>query len=68
MLAGINSPSIRNAINYLLFPEKELTMLAGDHRKMVAKYLLRTAYDKSSFVADILPFFLNRIAYYRLIH
>lgn len=54
---SINSPSIRNAIGYLLSPDKELTMLAENHRKMVARYLLRTAYDKSSFVADLLRFF-----------
>lgn len=54
---SINSPSIRNAISYLLNPEKELTMLAENHRKMVARYLLKTAYDKGSFVSDLLRFF-----------
>ncbi|MEO6541204.1 MAG: hypothetical protein ABIN74_09450 [Ferruginibacter sp.] len=54
---SINSLSIRNAVNYLLVPETEVTMLAENHRKMVARYLLKTAYDKGSFVSDLLRFF-----------
>ncbi len=54
---SINSLSIRNAVSYLLSPDKELTMLAENHRKMVARYLLKTAYDKSSFVAELIRFF-----------
>jgi hypothetical protein len=54
---SISSLSIRNAVNYLLNPETEITMLAENHRKMVARYLMKTAYDKASFVADLRRFF-----------
>lgn len=53
----ISSVAIRNAINYLLHPREDLPMLSENHRKMVARYLLHTAYDKSSFVADLIRFF-----------
>jgi hypothetical protein len=50
-------PSIKNAISYLMNPDKELTMLSENHRAMAARNLLKVRYDKDKFVNQVLEYF-----------
>ena len=57
-----NYPSISreaafNALNYLLDPLHNLTMLREKHRKQVAKNLLHKEYSSDTFLADLKHFF-----------
>lgn len=54
---SISSPSIQNALQYLLSPAAEMPVLSEDHRRMIATSILQTAYDKLSFISDVLHFF-----------
>ncbi len=54
---AITNSSIKNAVNYLINPASELTMLSENHRQMLAKFLLKKQYNKASFTADVLDFF-----------
>jgi len=49
--------AIKSAIQYFIDPASEINMLSQNHRKMVAKYLLKTDYDQESFVRSITDFF-----------
>lgn len=58
---GIPDGSIKNAINYLLRPEENFTMLSENHRAQISENLLRKIYDRTSFKEDILLFFSDSI-------
>ena len=44
--------SVYNALNFLLHPQNELTILSENHRKMFAENALESDYDPITFVED----------------
>lgn len=49
--------SVKNAIDYLLNPEDNFTMLSENHRKQISEKLLNKDYDVDSFSNDVFNFF-----------
>ncbi|MFN8714609.1 MAG: McrB family protein [Bacteroidota bacterium] len=56
-LSLISSSVIRNALSYLLKPEKGMTMLSEAHRSLVAENLLKRPYQPAEFVSQLVEFF-----------
>lgn len=57
--AEITGKSIVNALNYLLTPQDNLTILSENHRKLVSVNLLKKEYSPNEFTKDIKTFFGN---------
>lgn len=53
----IKGASIRNAFNYLRFPQDNATILSRDHRNMIASNLLNVPFKSDSFVRDLKEYF-----------
>ncbi|PVV54114.1 AAA family ATPase [Chryseobacterium sp. HMWF035] len=49
--------SIKNAIEYLLNPEENFTMLSENHRSQLSENLFRKRYEKDTFKDDVINFF-----------
>ena len=56
--AEVPEGSIINAINYLLNPEDEATILSQDHRKMISAKLFNKGFEQSRFINDLKEYFL----------
>ncbi|REC50684.1 hypothetical protein DRF62_18780 [Chryseobacterium piscium] len=53
----LDKGSIKNAIDYLLNPIENFTMLSENHRKQLSEKLFKKSYDKSTFKGDVINFF-----------
>lgn len=49
--------SVKNAIEYLLSPEDNFTMLSENHRNQVSQNLFKKPYNKATFKGDFFNFF-----------
>ena len=53
----LSSDSVQNAINYLLKPIENVSILSEDHRKLISKKLLGSGYQANSFVRQLKDFY-----------
>lgn len=56
---NIEDGSVKNAINYLLNPEENCTILSNEHRKQVSTNFLKSEYRPNKFNDDLETFFLD---------
>lgn len=54
---NLGSGSTFNGFHYLLNPSAEINVLSEDHRQQIAENTLNKAYNKDSFVSEIIYFF-----------
>jgi MoxR-like ATPase len=54
---ALTNGSIKNAIEYLLKPEANFTMLSENHRSQLSENLFKKRYDKDTFQNDFINFF-----------
>lgn len=51
-----SAPSVKNAINYILDPQHNLTMLSENQRRKFSKNVLKKNYEPRTFCEDAIPF------------
>lgn len=56
-----NAPSVKNAVQYLLNPLKNLTMLSVNHRKKFSRNVLQKDLDESTFCNEVIEFCQNAL-------
>lgn len=57
----ISEGSVKNAIDYLINPDDNFTMLSENHRAQISENLLKKKYNKASFKNDIFSFYSDLI-------
>lgn len=53
----VPSDSIHNALNYAIYPSKNVTILSENHRKKLSQFLFEEAYNKENFTQNFINFF-----------